>query len=91
MGNGDKPAVPLLLGLCNLLAAGRAPAELRAFIGGAKGTALYKKAKDGSDDARPVCSGEAIRRIIGKVLQATEIENLSRRGGDGTCNETVAG
>ena len=51
--NGDKPAVPPLLGLCNLLAAGRAPAELRAFIGGAKGTALYKKAKDGSDDARP--------------------------------------
>ena len=77
VGNGDKLAVPLLLGLCNLLAAGRAPLELRAFIGGAKGTALYKKAKDGSDDARPACSGETIRRIIGKALLATEIENLS--------------
>ena len=77
MGNGDNPAVPLLLCLCNLLAAGRAPAELRAFIRRAKGTALYKKAKDRSDDARPVCSGEAIRRIIGKALLATKIENLS--------------
>ena len=57
VGNGDKPAVPLLPGLRNLLAAGRAPVELRAFIGGAKGTALYKKAKDGADDARPACSG----------------------------------
>ena len=38
---------------------------------------LCKKAKDGSDDARPACSGETIRRIIGKALLATEIENLS--------------
>ena len=66
--NGDKPAVPLLLGLCNLLA----PPELRAFIGRAKGTALYKK-----DDARPACSEETVRRIIGKGLLATEIENFS--------------
>ena len=77
VGNGDKPAVPLLFGLCNLLATGRAPAELRAFIGRAKSTALHKKAKDGSDDARPACSGETIRRIIGKALLATEIANLS--------------
>ena len=79
VGNGDKPAVPLLLGLCNLLAAGKASAELRAFIGRVKGTALYKKAKDGSDDARPACSGDTIRRIIGKGLLATETENLDVR------------
>ena len=49
VGNGDKPAVPMLLKVFDLLEAGRAPAELRAFIGGAKGTAVYKKAKYGSD------------------------------------------
>ena len=67
VGRGDKLAVPLLLGLSNLLAAGRAPAELRTFIGLAKGTAIYRKAKDGSDDARPACSGEATRHIIGNA------------------------
>ena len=46
-------------------------------LGGAEGTALYKKAKDGFDDARPACSGETIRRVIGKALLATDIENLS--------------
>ena len=73
---GDKPAVPLLTALGNLLAAGGAPSELRPFIGCAKGTALYKRAKDGSDDTRPACSGETIRRIIGKVLLGTDIEVL---------------
>ena len=49
VGNGDKPAVPLLLVLCNLLAAGRAPRRTEGLHWGAKGTALYKKAKDGSE------------------------------------------
>ena len=71
---GDKPAVPLLLGLSHLLAAGRAPAELPTFIGRRKGTALRKKAKDASDDARPARSGKTIRRIIGKALLATDRE-----------------
>ena len=74
---GDKPAVSLFMALANLLASGRAPRELRPFIGSAKGTALKKKAKDGSDDARPACSGETIRRIIGKVLLGTDLEALS--------------
>ncbi len=74
---GDHPAVPLFTSLSNLLASGQAPPELRPFIGGAKGTALYKTAKDGTDDARPACSGETIRRVIGKALLATEIEVLS--------------
>ena len=54
------------------------PAALSALhLEGAKGTALYKKAKDDSDDARPACSGETIRRVIGKALLSTEIEYLS--------------
>ena len=40
-------------GLSNLLAARKASAELRTFIGGVRGTALFKRAKDGSDDAHP--------------------------------------
>ena len=74
---GDKPAVPLLSSLSNLLASGQAPPELRPYFGGAKGTALRKTAKDGSDDARPACSGETMRRIVGKVLLGTDIETLS--------------
>ena len=37
---------------------------------------MRKTAKDGSDDARPVCSGEAIRRVVGKALLATELDAL---------------
>ena len=70
--SGARPGAVLLTGLCNLLASGRAPPELRPYLGGARGTALRKAAKDGSDDARPVCSGEAIRRIIGKAALAIE-------------------
>ena len=40
--NGDRPAVPLLLGLCNLLAARRAPAELRAFGGSERHRSLQE-------------------------------------------------
>ena len=52
-GKGDKPAVSIIASLCNILASGRAPPELRPFIGKTKGTALSKLAKDGSADARP--------------------------------------
>ena len=73
---GDKPAATLLTGLCNLLVSGRAPNCLRPYVGGAKGTALKKTAKDGSDDARPACSGKVIRRLVGKALTLTEIDSL---------------
>ena len=39
---GDKQALTLLTALSNLLASGKAPPELRPYIGGAKGTALKK-------------------------------------------------
>ena len=73
---GDKPAASLLAGLANLLASGIAPPELRPYMGGAKGTSLRKTAKDGSEDARPACSGETIRRVVGKTLLASEIGTL---------------
>ncbi len=74
---GDRPSVPLFAGLSNLLASGQAPRELCPCLGGAKGTALRKIAKDGTDDARPACSGETIRRVVGKALLATENDALS--------------
>ena len=72
----DKPGLGILTGICTLLANGLAPRQLAPYIGGARGTALYKKAKDGSDDARPACSGGAIRRTVGKALLPTEMDNL---------------
>ena len=63
----DKPAVSLFICLANLLTSGRAPRELKPFIRSAKGTALKKKAKDWSDDARTACSGETIGWIIGRA------------------------
>ena len=48
---GNKPGAAMLTGLRNLSASGRAPKYLRPYLGGAKGTALYKAAKDDSDDS----------------------------------------
>ncbi len=73
---GDRPAATLLTGLSNVLASGQAPRELRPCIGGAKGTALRRAAKDGTEDTRPACSGETIRRVVGKALLATEVDAL---------------
>ena len=73
----DRPGLAILSGICNLLADGRAPKYLRPFLGGAKGTALFKRAKNGDDDARPACSGEAIRRLVSKALLATEAGTLA--------------
>ena len=73
---GDKMGSDILTGISNLLADGRAPKQLRPYFGGARGTALRKLAKDGTEDARPVCSGEAIRRVVGKALLATELDAL---------------
>ena len=73
---GDRPGCAILTGISNLLADGRAPKQLRPYLGGARGVALHKTNKNGGEDARPACSGEAIRRIVGKALLATEIEPL---------------
>ncbi len=44
---GEKPGAAILVGVCDLLADGRAPKQLRPFIAGARGTALAKKVQDG--------------------------------------------
>ena len=74
---GDRPGCAILAGICNLLADGRGPPQLRPYLGGARATALAKKTKDGRDDARPACAGEAIRRVVGKALLATEVDVLT--------------
>jgi len=70
----DRPGLRLVTEFCNLLADGQAPQALRSFFGGANGFAFRKEAKDGvsEDDARPVCSGEVWRRVVGKALFRSE-------------------
>jgi hypothetical protein len=71
-----KQGLSLLTSFLNLLADGRAPTHLQAYIGGARGTALDKKSKQGEQDARPICSGEVWRRVVGKALLAGELPAL---------------
>jgi len=67
---GDKPGLPIITQLCNVLADGLAPDELRPYIGGANGFALTKDQKTAAaelaeassngmvasgQDVRPVC------------------------------------
>ena len=79
----DRPGLRLVTELCNLLADGRAPREVRPFFGGANGFAFRKEAKTNAaadapadDDARPVCSGEVWRRVVGKALFRSEESTL---------------
>ena len=60
----------------NLLADGQAPAGLCPYLGGARGTALQKLSKTGQADVRPLCAGEALRRLVGKVLLRSELPAL---------------
>ena len=53
------------------------PRRTEGFHWGSERHRSLQEGESGSDDARPVCSGETIRRIIGNALLATEIENLS--------------
>ncbi len=73
---GDRQCVPLIVAFVNLLANGQAPRKLSPYLGGATGTALDKVSKSGEQDARPVCSGEYWRRLVGKALLGTEVANL---------------
>ena len=66
----------MLLGL-GRLSLGQAPKKLRPFIGGASGFAFRKCSKPNADgvveeDARPVCSGDVWRRVVGKALFRSE-------------------
>ena len=75
-GGDVLPGAHLLTSLVNLLADGRAPAALRPYLGGAQGTALEKTSKTGHPDVRPLCAGEALRRLVGKVLLRSELPVL---------------
>ena len=60
-----------------MLANGQAPKQLRPFIGGANGFAFLKESKPDvngvvHEDARPVCSGDVWRRVVGKALFSSE-------------------
>ena len=73
---GEKRGIGSITQLCNLLADGQAPPKLAPFLAGANGNAMDKKSKTGEQDARPVCSGDYWRRLVGKALLSTELENL---------------
>ena len=59
-----------------MLAGGQATSYMRSYMGGALGEAGEKTSKTGEPDARPLCSGEALRRLVGKCMLGTEIESL---------------
>ena len=75
-GGDERPAVHLLTSLMNMLSDGRAPSGLRPYLGGARGTALHKVSKSGEADVRPLCAGEALRCLVGKVLLRSELPAL---------------
>ncbi|CAK8989954.1 Uncharacterized protein SCF082_LOCUS2056 [Durusdinium trenchii] len=75
-GGDVLPGAHLLTSLINLFADGRAPAPLRLYLGGAQGTTLEKTSKTGQSDVRPLCAGEALRRLVGKVLLRSELPVL---------------
>ena len=61
--HGDEVTAHLV-GLCQLLAKGEAPAVVAPYLGGARLHALPKK----NGGVRPIAVGETIRRLVGKVL-----------------------
>ncbi|CAE8723859.1 unnamed protein product, partial [Polarella glacialis] len=88
----DKPGLALITRFCNLLADWQAPSGVCPYLAGANGFALEKEAKatraeaggttdasmapQNGIDARPVCSGEVWRRVVGKALLASERDAL---------------
>ena len=61
--HGDEVTAHLV-GPCQLLAKGEAPAVVAPYLGGARLHALPKK----TGGVRPIAVGETIRRLVGKVL-----------------------
>jgi hypothetical protein len=79
---GSNSTIRIMTTFANLLADGRAPTELAPWIAGANGHAFRKKTKLGADpartlDPRPVCTGEAWRRLVGKALLGTESDTIN--------------
>ena len=71
-----RPGAALLASLVNRLADGKASKHMRAYMEGARGEAGEKTSKTGEPDVRPLCCGEALRRLFGKCMLGTEMETL---------------
>ncbi|KAL5479457.1 hypothetical protein EMCRGX_G022983 [Ephydatia muelleri] len=66
----QTPILHLLRAVINLLAAGKAPIEITAYLAGGNLTALNKSKPGCPFDVRPIAVGEALRRLVGKCLCA---------------------
>ena len=66
----QTPILHSLRAVVNLLAAGRAPVEITAYLAGGNLTALNKSKPGCPFDVRPIAVGEALRWLVGKCLCA---------------------
>ena len=66
----QTPILHLLRAVINLLAAGKAPIEITAYLAGGNLTALNKSKPGCPFDVRPIAVGEVLRRLVGKCLCA---------------------
>eukprot|EP00731_Ephydatia_muelleri_P029957 Em0021g480a len=64
----QTPILQLLRKVINILASGKAPADVSIFLAGGNLTALQKSKPDCPLDVRPIAVGEALRRLVGKCL-----------------------
>ena len=67
----QTPVLHSLRAVINILASGKAPSILSAFLAGGNLTALNKSKSDGPFDIRPITVGEALRHLTGKCLCTT--------------------
>ena len=66
----QTPILHSLRAVINILAAGKAPVEISAYLAGGNLTALNKSKPGCPFDVRPIAVGEAVRRLVGKCLCA---------------------
>ena len=64
----QTPILQLLRKVINILASGKAPADVSIFLAGGNLTALQKSKPDCPLDVCPIAVGEALRRLVGKCL-----------------------
>ena len=80
---GDsRSSLRVMTAFANMLADGKAPDRLAPWVAGAAGHAFRKRHKPGAPEeavgVRPVCCGEAWRRLVSKALLGTEREAAVR-------------
>ena len=67
----QTPILHSLRAVVNLLAAGKAPVEITAYLAGGNLTALNKSKPGCPFDVQPIAVGEALRQLVGKCLCAS--------------------